>query len=213
MAETLEFSFARRGNKFDDPGRGLAEWARALDAGMAVAGRGMPADMRQHLAGVADALAARHGGKWPGSTGSASLSSRSGDLLRSLRAGVAVAGTGFADTRGSLAGAAYLRVHEYGGTVTPRGARFLAIPLPAALNPNGTPIKDDPRAWTNTFVQKSRAGNLLIFRRQGAGIVPLYALKSSVTLRPRLGARDLARERMPYLTSKVLDTVLAGLAA
>jgi hypothetical protein len=66
----------------------------------------------------------------------------------------------------------------------------LTIPLPAALDARGVPRKRSARDWDNTFVQKSRRGNLLIFQRRGREIVPLYALKPEVRVRARLGVRD-----------------------
>ncbi len=46
-----------------------------------------------------------------------------------------------------------------------------------ALNANGTPIKLSAREWTNTFVAKSKAGNLIIFQKRGRQIAPLYVLE------------------------------------
>jgi hypothetical protein len=206
MAE-IEFSLTRRGRKYD-AGAGLDSWATSLTSGMTVAAGKMPAAMRQHLVNIVNLLAAKHGNKWPGGTSAGSLSSRSGDLLKSLQAGVKVAGDAYG-VAGSLAGVEYLRIQEYGGTLTPHGTQYLAIPLPDALNNDGTPKKDNPRDWDHTFIQQSRRGNLLIFRRSGTGIVPLYALKTSVTIPPRLGARQLAKDQMPYFRTKVLDAILA----
>ena len=166
--------------------------------------------MRAHLAGIVAALAQKHGGKWPGGTGPESLSTRSGGLLKSLQDGVRVAGSSFSDVTGSLSGVDYLFIQEYGGDLRPKYTQYLAVPLPAALGSNGVPLKENPRDWSGTFVQTSKRGNLLIFRRDGTEIIPLYALKTAVRVPPRLGARKIAADRMPYFTSQVLDAVLAG---
>jgi hypothetical protein len=203
----IQFTFTRRGRSHASPAEGMTVWAEELKRGMTVAANKMPTVMRSYLARIVAALSAKHGGKWP-STTATSLSSRSGSLLSQLQAGIKVAGSGFSSTRGTLSGPEYLRLHEYGGTLRSR-AKYLAIPLPAALKSDGTPLRDNPRDWDNTFVQMSRAGNLLIFRRIGAGIEPLYALKTQVAIPARFGARQTARDQMPYFTRKVLDAVLA----
>ena len=206
----IEFTLTRRGRKME-VGAGLDAWATSLNTGMKVSASQMPGAMRAHLKRIVDVLAAKHGNKWPEGTTSSSLSTRSGSLLASLQSGVRVAGSTFADTKGSLSGLEYLAIHEYGGTLVPRTSQYLTIPLPAALNSDGTPIHDNPRDWGNTFVQQSRAGNLLVFRRLGSGIEPLYALKTQVTIPARFGARQAAKEQMPYFTSKVLDSVMKEL--
>jgi hypothetical protein len=105
----------------------------------------------------------------------------------------------------------YARIQEFGGTITPKKAKFLAIPLPAALNANGTPIKSSPRDWPNTFCAKSKAGNLLIFQRRGTQIVPLYVLKSSVYIPPRLGLKKTLDAGIPYFVERAMDQMVRNL--
>ncbi len=83
-----------------------------------------------------------------------------------------------------------LSVHERGTTIRAKSSQFLTIPLSAALSARGIPLRPKARDWNNTFVQRSKRGNLLIFQRRGAQIVPLYLLKRSVTLPPRLKAEE-----------------------
>ena len=211
MSDTgFEFSLTRNGTKDNDAGAGLQKWAQLLQTGMAVAGRDMPQIFRDHLARISNEVARRNNNRWPGGTTATSVSSRSGNLLDSLREGIRVTGTTF-DVQCSIGGVEYLKIQEYGGTLTPSSGQYLAIPLEAALNSDGTPIKANPRDWDKTFVQMSKAGNLLVFRRNGAGITPLYALKATVTVPARLGARKVAAEQMPYLRQRVLDAVLKRL--
>jgi phage gpG-like protein len=108
------------------------------------------------------------------------------------------------------AGVPYANIHEFGGTVKPAGGRkYLTIPIADNLRANGTPkfpsarrLMDDPSR--DTFIFKSKRGNLLIAepsitkggkRRYVKGpngekkekLKLLFALKPSVTIRPRLG--------------------------
>ncbi len=81
-------------------------------------------------------------------------------------------------------------VHERGATIRAKNAQYLTIPLPAALNKNGTPKRPTARSWPNTFVQRSKKGNLLIFQKKGKDIIPLYVLKKSVVIPKRLAFKE-----------------------
>ncbi len=62
--------------------------------------------------------------------------------------------------------------------IAPRkaGKEYLAIPLPNAG-------KGRPKDFSETFVRKSRAGNLLIFKKMGPNeIMPLFVLKRHILL-------------------------------
>jgi len=79
----------------------------------------------------------------------------------------------------------YARIQEYGGVITPKNRSLLAIPLAAAKTSAGVP-RGGPRSFPNTFVAKSKAGNLLIFQKTGKdGITPLFVLKDRVTIPAR----------------------------
>ena len=83
----------------------------------------------------------------------------------------------------------YGGIQEEGGTVIPKTAQFLAIPLEAMQTGNGVArgtaaqVRDEPGAFgfTGTFIAKG-----VIFGKAGTGkgasIIPLFALKSSVIL-------------------------------
>jgi hypothetical protein len=73
----------------------------------------------------------------------------------------------------------YANIQETGGTVTPKRVKWLTIPLQAALTPAGVP-RGRARDFQNTFFAYSKAGNLILFQRQGKSIVPLFVLKKSV---------------------------------
>ena len=101
----------------------------------------------------------------PGGTSATSLSKRSGALVAAIAGSVQVKGTTFEDIQGSIGapGIPYARIQETGGIIRAKNVKFLTIPLPAALNANGTPIMKSARDWPNTFVAKTKAGNLVIF--------------------------------------------------
>ncbi len=82
----------------------------------------------------------------------------------------------------------YAKIHEHGGTIRPKSAKYLAIPLAAAKAKSGD-LRGGPRSFTNTFFAKSKAGNLILFQNQGKGKkpLPLFVMKKQVTLKPRLG--------------------------
>ena len=73
---------------------------------------------------------------------------------------------------GSISAGRY-GIHEVGGVIRAKSARYLTIPLPAALDRRGVARQPSARGWKNTFVAESKRGNLLIFQRRGAQIVPL----------------------------------------
>jgi hypothetical protein len=101
----------------------------------------------------------------------------------------------------------YLNIHEYGGVIRATNAQFLTIPLPEALNSNGTPKFMSARQWNDTFVALSKKGNLIIFQRRGREIVPLYVLKKQVTIRARLGLRKTQSEGMDLFIDRVANAV------
>ena len=168
-------------------------------------------ELQQFLTNLAVQLAAKHSGSWPSGTTASTLSRRSGALVAALVAGAKVSGSSLDSLQGSLSGPDYMMAQEFGATISVGGSRYLAIPLPAALTSNGLPLKQSPRDWSNTFVAMSRAGNLLIFQKQGADIVPLYILKNAVMIRPRLGARQALKDGLPYFTQRAVDAIAASI--
>lgn len=99
----------------------------------------------------------------------------------------------------------YADILERGGTITAK-RKYLAIPLRAALTRAGTSKMPSPRDFKDTFVQRSKKGNLIIFQSLGktpsgskrlkgyigaggekikSNIVPLFILKKSVNIPPK----------------------------
>ena len=69
----------------------------------------------------------------------------------------------------------YAKIHHFGGVITPKKAKYLAIPITKAARVLS------PRDFKDTFVSKG-----VIFRKLSDGkIEALYALKKSVTIPPR----------------------------
>jgi len=205
MSEPVELGFAFRGRRYQAAEAGLRALADHTGRSLAEAGPVLSREMKTFLEGVAEAMARRHAGAWPGGTSDRTLSRRSGDLIQSIKDSVRVTGTTLATVEGGIGGAFYLRTHEYGATIRPKKAKYLAIPLPEALNANGTPKLASLRPWKNTFVKPSKAGNLLIFQKRGRHIVPLYVLKKEVKIRPRLGLGETLQAGLPYFVDRSMD--------
>jgi hypothetical protein len=108
----------------------------------------------------------------------------------------------------------YARIHEgwpegrASTTVVPRTSKFLAIPLQAAKTPAGVP-RGRPRDFPNTFIRRSRQGNLLIFQKTGkTTIIPLFVLKSEVVI----PARPALRKTMHRFTPVIVDALGKAIA-
>lgn len=102
----------------------------------------------------------------------------------------------------------YLNIHEDGGTIRPRKSKYLTVPLKAALDSRGVPIKKSAREWDNTFVSRTKNGNLIIFQKKGRReVVPLYVLKKEVYIRPRLGLEEKMDRGKRRLAKRVFDEV------
>ena len=161
-----------------------------------------------------------------GPTSDSSLSVRTGALRASVlplpvdirgdvvQAGISIGGNVTKGT-GTPAGR-YARVHVgrrgVKTEIKPRTKKYLAIPLEAAMTgagvSRGKPLSGP---WGETFIAKSKKGNLLIFgkrafskgQRQGetfGDIVPLFLLKKSVQVETRVHPEDI----LQALSIKVL---------
>lgn len=107
------------------------------------------------------------------------------------------------------------RIQEYGGTVTPKSAKYLTIPLPANLTPAGR-LRRSARDLlsdkeTGAFFLRSKAGNLLIARDKNRGregsdpnLEFLFVLKKRVVIPARLGFRRAIRSERTALDRQAL---------
>jgi hypothetical protein len=104
----------------------------------------------------------------------------------------------------------YAPVHEYGATIRPRRAQYLAIPL-----------TDEARAHRprelDLFVVRSKRGNLLLVRRVSSDrIVPLYLLREEVDVPARPFMEPTADRWLPIVERRFESSIadaLVGLAA
>lgn len=208
MAQSVEFDlgFQFRNKYYRDAERGLRAFAEDLELSYDAFTPRARKIMRDYLTNVAEAMSRRHGAPWPGGTSSNTLSKRSGQLIESIRQSVRVDGQSLDKLAGHIGSEVpYAAIQEYGGVIKARNAKYLTIPLPPALNSDGTPKKRSAREWRNTFVQTSKKGNLLIFRRKGGGIEPLYLLKPEVRIPPRLGLGDTLEAGKSFFIESLME--------
>lgn len=162
------------------------------------------------LSKVAAEMQRKHGDGWNGqvASGKSTLQSRSGGGLRSIRDSIRIAAESDTLIAGKISGGS-LSFHEEGGTIRASGAGYLTIPLPPALDTRGVPLRKRARDWDFTFVKRSKKGNLLIFRRiPGAReLTPLYILKKSVFIRPRLGMEPAVNSEIGYFENKLFEEI------
>ena len=108
-------------------------------------------------------------------------------------------------------GLPYAKVQEYGATITPRNAMFLAIPIGEALTGAGV-AKFGPRdieasGYDGSFVRTGPSGNKIIYGKRGNEVVPLFVLVSSVTI----PARPFARPALQGMQTTIHETLAACL--
>lgn len=135
------------------------------------------------------------------------LKKRSGALARSINAKARVTAEGSHEV---VARSEHISssTHEHGAVIRPKRAKMLAIPLAAAKTAGGVARYSTPRSVPGLFVLKSKAGNLLLVKREGGGITPYFVLKHSVTIprRPflRPAVVEVSRRVPALLTESVL---------
>ncbi|MDR3739019.1 MAG: hypothetical protein P4L40_08355 [Terracidiphilus sp.] len=200
----LSLRFGKR--QFSDVAAGMQEVIASLRSAWDGEAKVLSGALRNYLDHVAQLLAEKHGG----AGGPDALARRTGTAVNSILHSVKVEGTSWGSLKGSIGGVSYLAIHETGGVMTAK-QRMLTIPLPAAMQSGRAP--PFARQWKNTFVAKSKAGNLLIFQRRGNEIVPLYILVDSVRIPPRLGMEQTLKQEIPYFLDKATDAVVKDLMA
>lgn len=143
---------------------------------------------------------------------------RTGTLRRSF--GHEVRGQGLtSELRVFSQGTPYAAIQEFGGTIKPKNKRFLTVPLPDAKTPAGALkggarlVQRGSRYFTAdgepTFIFRSKRGNLLIGSEAKNGRRRLlYTLKTSVTLKARLGFRaTFADKTAPFILGELEKSV------
>ena len=208
---TIEFEF--RSRRYKDAAKGLAAFGKAIQGDWERVPPILTRELEIFLKGVAARMTKDHSSPWPGTVKSPlkNLASRSGRALQSIRDSVRVEGATFDDIQGRIGGVHYLKIQETGGTITPKKAQYLTVPLPAAMDGAGVPLKRSAREWDNTFVARSKNGNLLIFQRRGKAVTPLYLLVKKVTIPPRLGMRQTLEVGKTYFVERAMKNMLKEL--
>jgi hypothetical protein len=107
-------------------------------------------------------------------------------------------------------GIPYARIHEEGGTITPKNAQYLAIPFPnsPAWNMAMTGKKVSPSDYEGKgFFKKSKNGNLIFFvRDRGSkdGLIPMFLMKESVEIPARHWISRSVGEAVAMLSARML---------
>lgn len=136
----------------------------------------------------------------------ATFRNQSGDLENSFSAKFiltsGVAGFPGAEHKAAVVSdSPYAAIQDHGGTILPRVAKNLAIPLPGAGVPKGKWPRDFPKGELTLIT--SRAGNKLLARVGKNRIKPVFVLKPSVTLHPTDYLKRAARISAPLVADVV----------
>ena len=210
MLPDVSIELKWKGQRYRDVDRGLRAFGDDLSA---TTERFKPVArrvLRDYMRGVVKSVHDRVTTPYPSGTSAkgmfpGTLSKRSGRLAASLNDSL-IKVTDEPEVSFTLSGIAV--VHERGATIRAKNAQYLTIPLPAALNTNGTPKRPTARSWPNTFIIKSKKGNLLIMQKKGTGMVPLYVLKKSVRIPKRLAFQEAFEAGTDFLADKLAQELL-----
>ncbi len=112
---------------------------------------------------------------------------------------------------------AYAGMLERGGTITPKKAKALWIPLPGNLDGRGVARLTPTQAWqAGGFIRDGVFYRKPIIKSQAKGmgphIVPLFVLRRSVTIKPMLGATALFQSRLPALKEAITEVIAKAAA-
>lgn len=114
--------------------------------------------------------------------------SPTGNLARSFKARV-LRGSGSDVSAGVFSNLIYAKIHDEGGTITPRTGKNLAIPLNQAAK------RRWPREWSKGTLRFAKMrGKKFLVDQNGK---PQYLLKQSVSIRGRHYLKISMREAMP----------------
>lgn len=215
MVASVEVELDWRGKRFRDIERGLRAIGRDIDRDFEEVGPLVKKLMNQYMAGVVGSVRERMQTPWPLGTSPAgafpgTLSKRSGELqAQFVPANINVTGNRTSDIEVSFTLPGIAAVHERGAIIRPKKSKYLTIPLPAALDARGVPLRPNARAWKDAFIIRPKKGNLLIVRRSiGGGIVPLYVLKKSVRIPKRLAFEEAFEAGTDLLADTIAQEIV-----
>ena len=146
MADPFTIEFEFKNKRFTDAALGLHSFYEALNKDWDGAAKVLSKELREFLTQVVEAIVQRNSGGWPGGTTDNSLSKRDGKLMAAIEGSIEVHGETFDSIQGSIGapGVVYARIQELGGTIHAKNAKYLAIPLPAALDASGHAAAVEP---------------------------------------------------------------------
>ena len=215
MVAAVEVELDWRGKRYTSVERGLEAVAGDIGGDVDKSGPLVRKLLQRYMSGVVKSVADRMNTPWPAGTSPAgqfpgTLSRRSGKLVSQFTdANIIVkGGSALSDTSVSFNLPGIAAVHERGATIRPKKAQYLTIPLPPALDSRGVPILPRARDWQDTFIIRSKKGNLLIVRKKGDGIEPLYVLKKSVVIPKRLGFEEAFDSGLDLLADTIAQEVI-----
>ena len=147
--------------------------------------------------------------------GGQGVQTRSGAMVRSFDVAARGGDINSLEVESFSAGNPAVRLQEEGGTITPKKASWLTIPLDAARTASGV-ARGNARSFSDTFFHETKDGRLFLMQKRGDDIVPLFRLVKSVTLKPRLGFVRLWRTHERRIGGEInlaVKEALAGEAA
>jgi len=89
---------------------------------------------------------------------------------------------------------AYAGIHETGGTITPKRAKWLTIPTESARTKGGDTKGISARDFTNTFVRIFDNAHGAIYQRRGGTVTKLFSLVRRVDIPARQYLSRTVRE-------------------
>lgn len=195
------------GKEFDLPDDAFRTILQQLEDAPDRAARQITKDLHVFLQRVATVLSKKHGQPWsPAHDSGDFLRRRSGEGLASIMRSIKMRSNGGLSTVEGSISTGKMTIHETGGVIAAQAGGYLTIPLPEALDARGVPLLPSSRDWPNTFIQRSRRGNLIIFQNRGQREpVPLYVLKTHVYIRPRLRMEQTILGELSFFTERLID--------
>lgn len=108
-------------------------------------------------------------------------------------------------------------VMQHGSNVRPKKGVYLWIPLPGNRQASGEPVISPRQIFADRlsfFVGKSKAGNLLAFRKRSGGIDPLFVLKKWIKVKARpVQFEARVESNLPAMNERIEKTIAAVIEA
>lgn len=196
------------GRTFDNIESGLASIERDLNEASDRATVRAGKEIIKTLNAVGAKIRSKHSQPWNGGVVNFTnrLQRRSGGGLRSILESIRMLDNTSTVVAGEIT-TGNMAIHETGGVIRAKRARYLTIPLPSAMDSRGVPLHRRAREWNDTFVARSRNGTLLIFQKRLGRVVPLYILKPSVFIPARLGMEKTFNDQISTFERRAFEAI------